>query len=79
MEFEKGDKVTQLPCGESHLMHTDCLIDWIKHGENSCPLCRAPIENFEQIRDQMMAMGMMDDMEPMMMQEGNEGGELDHE
>jgi len=52
-DFKPGDKVTQLKCNEAHLFHTDCIIEWISRGENTCPLCRAPIENVDDLRNMM--------------------------
>ena len=52
-DFKQGDKVTQLKCNEAHIYHTDCIIEWISRGENTCPLCRAPIENVDDLRAMM--------------------------
>lgn len=65
-DFEPGDKVTQLKCNEAHLFHTDCIIEWIGHGENTCPICRAPIENVDDLRAMMEGGeldGLLDNME----------------
>ena len=37
-------KVCQLKCHPTHVYHTDCLIEHISNGRNSCPMCRQPIE-----------------------------------
>ena len=65
-DFEPGDKVTQLKCNEAHLFHTDYIIEWIGHGENTCPICRAPIENVDDLRAMMEGGeldGLLDNME----------------
>mmetsp|Transcript_21787 Transcript_21787/g.35229 ORF Transcript_21787/g.35229 Transcript_21787/m.35229 type:complete len:219 (+) Transcript_21787:174-830(+) len=41
-KYEIGDKVTHLPCG--HTFHRECIIQWLKQ-KNSCPLCRAKVDN----------------------------------
>mmetsp|Transcript_30903 Transcript_30903/g.43069 ORF Transcript_30903/g.43069 Transcript_30903/m.43069 type:complete len:278 (-) Transcript_30903:413-1246(-) len=40
--YQIGDKITHLPCG--HTFHRECVIQWLKQ-KNSCPLCRAKIDN----------------------------------
>lgn len=52
-DFKPGDQVTQLKCNEAHLFHTDCIIEWISRGENTCPLCRADIDNVDELRAMM--------------------------
>ena len=52
-DFKRGDQVTQLKCNEAHLFHTDCIVEWISRGENTCPLCRAPIDNVDELRAMM--------------------------
>ena len=43
-EYCQGDLVTAIPgCG--HEFHFDCIETWISNGNNSCPVCRAPIAN----------------------------------
>ena len=44
LEYNADDDVTQLICDPKHYFHSDCIEDWIKHGKNSCPLCRQPIK-----------------------------------
>ena len=43
-EYEPDDMVARLKCNERHMFHKDCLTLWIKHGKNSCPICRSPID-----------------------------------
>lgn len=42
-EFEENDKVTPLPCHESHVFHTACLEKNIEAGNLNCPICNARI------------------------------------
>ena len=46
-EYTENDMVTKLDCNEKHFFHTECITGWIEQGKNSCPICRAPIN--EQI------------------------------
>jgi len=43
-DLNKGDEVTVLPC--SHWFHGECVTLWLKE-HNTCPICRAPIEQRE--------------------------------
>ena len=44
-EFGRNDYVTTLVCDEKHIFHTECIEQWIRKGQNSCPLCRCTIAN----------------------------------
>ena len=38
----------ELGCG--HCFHTNCIVDWFRHGRSQCPLCRddpSPIESLD--------------------------------
>ena len=70
-DFKAGDKVTQLKCNEGHIFHTECIVMWIQQGKNSCPICRAPIENIDELRA-MMEGGELDAL--MAAAENAEGG-----
>lgn len=48
MDFEPGDELTELKC--KHYFHHECLATWIKQGKNTCPQCRADIEDVEELR-----------------------------
>ncbi|KAH8754799.1 hypothetical protein F5883DRAFT_572427 [Diaporthe sp. PMI_573] len=37
-----GEEVTVLPC--KHWFHGECVVSWLKM-HNTCPICRASIEN----------------------------------
>ena len=41
--FKNREYVTRLNCHEQHFFHTRCIKEWIKKGNNSCPLCRETI------------------------------------
>jgi hypothetical protein len=51
--FDDDSIITQLKCNDQHYFHTECLENWVKEGKNSCPMCRAPIEDFDKIRAMM--------------------------
>ena len=44
-DFLRNDFVTTLHCDEKHIFHTECIEQWIRKGQNSCPLCRMSIAN----------------------------------
>lgn len=44
-DFMRNDFVTTLHCDEKHIFHTECIEQWIRKGQNSCPLCRQQIAN----------------------------------
>ena len=48
-ELSKGDEVTVLPC--SHWFHGECVTLWLKQ-HNTCPICRAAIEQRNQRQPQ---------------------------
>eukprot|EP00930_Biecheleria_cincta_P058593 TRINITY_DN44403_c0_g1_i1.p1 TRINITY_DN44403_c0_g1~~TRINITY_DN44403_c0_g1_i1.p1 ORF type:complete len:255 (-),score=31.31 TRINITY_DN44403_c0_g1_i1:386-1150(-) len=35
-----GTEGAKLPCGETHIFHRDCLMEWLQRNP-SCPLCRS--------------------------------------
>ena len=37
-------EVVELACNEKHIFHRNCLADWVKSGNRTCPLCRQYIE-----------------------------------
>ena len=49
MDFEADDEITELKC--KHYFHHECLAQWIKQGKNSCPECRADIDDVEELRN----------------------------
>ena len=42
--YTEQDEVVKLKCNEKHYYHTGCIESWIKAGNNSCPMCREPID-----------------------------------
>mmetsp|Transcript_11883 Transcript_11883/g.28153 ORF Transcript_11883/g.28153 Transcript_11883/m.28153 type:complete len:259 (-) Transcript_11883:1198-1974(-) len=40
-EYNKGEKMRQLPCG--HCFRKDCIDQWLLH-KDFCPYCRTPLE-----------------------------------
>ena len=49
MEFEAPCTISELACHKKHVLHEECLGDWIKHNEQKgtdslCPICRAKID-----------------------------------
>lgn len=42
-DYKPEDDVIKLKCNDKHYFHSHCIEDWIKSGNNSCPLCREPI------------------------------------
>ena len=41
--YNPEDEVVRLKCNDKHFFHSVCIENWIKAGNNSCPLCRQPI------------------------------------
>lgn len=42
-QYKESDEIVKLKCNEKHYFHTECIESWIKGGNNSCPMCREPI------------------------------------
>jgi hypothetical protein len=42
-EYTDHDDIVKLRCNEKHFFHSACIENWIKTGNNSCPMCREPI------------------------------------
>jgi hypothetical protein len=51
--FDKDSAITQLKCNPQHYFHDECIERWVKEGNNSCPHCRAPIDDVDRIRAMM--------------------------
>ncbi len=49
VEYQMEDDVTPLSCNPNHYFHTKCIEEWIKRGHNSCPLCRLPIRDLNNL------------------------------
>ena len=41
--YANEDLVSKLECNSRHIFHKECLAAWVRTGKNSCPTCRAPI------------------------------------
>ena len=48
-EYGEDDIVTKLSCNDKHIFHEQCIGGWIQQGKNSCPICRAPIDDQIQL------------------------------
>jgi len=46
--FTANCNVCATSCG--HVFHINCLAKWLKKGQRTCPQCRTPIQNAEQLR-----------------------------
>jgi hypothetical protein len=44
-EYGAEEIVCRLNCNPRHIFHKECLVNWIKIGSNSCPICRAIIDH----------------------------------
>ena len=47
-KFEKGQEVTQLPCG--HIFEKEAIEMWLKEQSSKCPICRYELK-FKEIKD----------------------------
>ena len=43
--YEQTEDVIRLTCNEKHFFHASCLESWVNAGNNSCPMCRKPIDD----------------------------------
>jgi hypothetical protein len=41
--YEEDKDAAKLPCG--HYFHSACIIAWIDQGKETCPLCKAKIND----------------------------------
>lgn len=46
---DDGDGMHELDCG--HTFHVKCIVDWFRHGNSTCPMCRdnagvTPLDGF---------------------------------
>jgi hypothetical protein len=49
--YKTEDMITNLGCNERHFFHTECIEEWIRRGNNQCPICRKPmIEGAQQLQ-----------------------------
>lgn len=37
-DYEENEEVLLLPC--FHRFHTNCVVNWLTHGKNECPVCK---------------------------------------
>lgn len=53
MDYQKGEKVVQLPCSHLHHFHEGCLKKWLEIN-GVCPVCRKRINEEEQVPEEFM-------------------------
>jgi hypothetical protein len=46
--YEVGDTVKTIPCGNEHTFHSHCIDQWLTTSSVSCPLCKVSLEIFFQ-------------------------------
>jgi len=44
-KYTDSDDIVKLRCNEKHFFHALCIESWIKGGNNTCPMCRQPIDS----------------------------------
>ena len=49
--MENDKQSIQLPCG--HMMHKECILDWVKRNNNTCPICRDYIQKCQDCKGKM--------------------------
>lgn len=59
-EFEPGTTIVQLGCHVKHILHEECINEWIAHNERTnkeplCPTCRSPIQKDKMIKKKIVA------------------------
>lgn len=42
IDFEREDKLVELPCSSQHVYHSACISEWLKRS-NDCPLCKKDV------------------------------------
>ena len=53
IEFVQDEWVIKLRCNETHVFHEDCVSEWIKKSNFTCPLCRDPIISNPEVIEQI--------------------------
>lgn len=58
MPFEAPCEISQLACHQKHVLHTECLDDWLAHNQKTyttpkCPMCRSNIDKDQVIKKRM--------------------------
>mmetsp|Transcript_96045 Transcript_96045/g.132105 ORF Transcript_96045/g.132105 Transcript_96045/m.132105 type:complete len:114 (+) Transcript_96045:867-1208(+) len=71
MEFEPPCTLSELACHKKHILHEECLNDWLKHNDNknsksTCPICRVEIQRDKVVKKKMIPSELEDRPDPFM-------------
>jgi E3 ubiquitin-protein ligase DOA10 len=42
--FVEGEGTVTLGCNSQHILHYECICEWLDEGQTRCPVCNADID-----------------------------------
>lgn len=62
LDFVTGDRIYQLGCHETHVLHESCYDDYAKFNKDKgksllCPVCRVPVDDSKVVKSELQIAG----------------------